>query len=93
MNNKQDIRLDESLPVYEAEIIEENDKNEVETFESAKPVVKKTSIVQKISKAVGAIAAVAGLLSEFKQYLPYLPSKKDENQTNKKQRRRMRSRG
>lgn len=93
MNNKQNIRLDESLPVYEAEIIEENDRNEIEKFASAKSLVKKTSIVQKISITVGVIATVAGILSEFKQYLSYLPSKHNENQANKKQRKRMRLKG
>ncbi len=95
MNNKKDLESDKSLPVYEAEIIEEKDFNDIETYISEKPVLKKTSIAQKIGKAAGTIVSIAGLISEFKKYLPYISSKKKSNETknnNRKQRRRFRSR-
>ena len=71
MEAKQNLKSNESLPVYEAEIIEDNNKDDIEKFASAKPVVNKTTIAQKIGKTIGAIAAIAGILSEIRQYLPY----------------------
>ena len=95
MENNQNYTVAKSQPLYEAEIIEENEKNDIDKYTSDKPVLKKTSIVQKIGKTIGAIAAIAGMFSEIKQYLPNLPSKNNDTGDQKnfgKQRRRLRSR-
>jgi len=95
MSNKQNLKSDNLLHVYDAEIMEEENKNDIKNYISTKPLLNKTSIAQKIGKSVGTIVSIAGLLSELVKFIPGILSKNNPtgNQDNKrKQRRRLRLR-